>query len=306
MEPALSMNLDKLITETYPPIPLQTLANMVNSFPTATRGEKKSIIDELVSRHAVIQYSIGSGSIFHRTRAISSEPSKMYAQDALWRKNYTPSKGRANSPDTSVMYASHDIETSLSEIYHHAPWGDHHQEILVSGLKIIEGAEVRVIPIGEMGYLARTGFSFMFGEMDVLRGMINACPLDDIRSLTITDDFLGHCFSEDENYDISSYVAEKLFQKSPDSSAICYTSKRRPGGKNIAIRTSDFWNNWSIVSISKMRVEHLWRHFFKLRDITSMSSLTHENEIVWNDASEPVERFRVNVPGIVLSDISPG
>jgi hypothetical protein len=98
--------------------------------------------------------------------------------------------------------------------------------VVVSEFSIREHRNVRIAPIGEFTQIQRTGHGFLSGDgSQLVSSMLNACDIEQSRSLIITDTFLHECLTGHDNYEISSHVAMCAFEKHPEISVVAYTKR---------------------------------------------------------------------------------
>ncbi|UVL60845.1 RES domain-containing protein [Pseudomonas sp. B21-032] len=265
------------ITHKFPPLPLSELIARIERFSEAKLHEKHSLISDLVKVHPLLSMDFGAGSVFRRARKIDEHDYPSSVQDFLWRVGGKPSVGRANPEGFPVLYIADRPETAFSETHISDNF------VLLSELRIREGAKCRIAPIGEMLQVQRTGRGFLSGDASVaINNMLNACSIDQARSLLITDAFLFECLvGDDEKYLVSSFVSEAIFKKNRKISAVAYPSVRQHGAINFAVRIDDFWDSWSVVAARRMRARHLACGYYETTRTEHVLGITAEGKLVW-------------------------
>lgn len=267
----------KTITGSFKPLPLDYLLSRINEFKGASLELKRAIISEFVSVHPILSISFSKGSTFIRARKIGFNDYPQSVQDLLWRVDSKASAGRANPAGYPVLYIADRQETAFAETHVNGEF------VLLSQLQIRENANCQIAPIGELMKIQRTGRGFLSGDASsTINNMLNACDLNEAKSLCITDAFLFDCLvNDDEQYSISSFVAKSIFEKNKGVSVIAYPSVRQYGAINFAIKTSDFWKSWNIVSASRMYVRHLACGYYETSLTEHVVEITHQNKLIW-------------------------
>ena len=265
------------ITDQFPPLPLDELVYRIENFSSASLDKKHLLISDLVQVHPLVSMDFGACSVFRRARKIDENNYPSSVQDLLWRVGGVPSVGRANPEGFPVLYIADRPETAFSETH------INDDVVLLSELRIREGANCRIVPIGEMLQIQRTGRGFLSGDASAtINNMLNACSTDQARSLLITDAFLFKCLvGDDEQYLISSFVSESIFNKNRNISAVAYPSVRQHGAINFAVRTDDFWNSWSVVAARRLRVRHLALGFYETTRTEHVIGITAGGQLAW-------------------------
>ncbi|MCM2376948.1 RES domain-containing protein [Pseudomonas marginalis] len=265
------------ITEQFPPLELGLLQEKINNFAKFSLVEKHSFISELVRAHPLLSMEFTAGSIFRRARKIGRGDYPSSVQDLLWRVLDVPSVGRANPEGFPVLYVADRPETAFSETHVRDDY------ILLSELRIRNGAKCRIAPIGEMLQIQRTGRGFLSGDgSPTIDKMLNVCERREVQSLLIADAFLFECLVEDDDrYLISSFVAKEVFEKNRSISAVAFPSVRQHGAINFAIRTEDFWNSWGVFAARRMHVHHLACGYYDTQQTEHVVEIGSGGALVW-------------------------
>ncbi len=269
----------RTITEKFKPMELARLGLLLNKFQQKSLEERCQIIDELVAAHALLSVAWGEGWRFRRARILKNI-SANYVQDFLWPPNALASAGRANKPGQPVMYLADRTETALREIRLDAG------EVVLAEFSIQPGKQLRVLPIGEMLFINRTGHGRLLKERGLaLNDFMNACKHEEAQAYLITDAFLNEILSnEKEPYELSSHLCNALFEKYSDVSVIAYPSAQQLGAINFAVKTESFWNSWGVVSVSKFYAEHLAQGFYTLKKRTNVTGIYTSGKLQWGES----------------------
>jgi hypothetical protein len=267
------------ITEKFPPIPLADLVSAIRSYPSTTLDEQLALISLVVKHHPILHIRWGPGWGYKRARklGVGEYPSKVH--DLIWKPDAPAAVGRANPAGFQVLYLADRLETAFSEIR------VEDDAVLLAQFAILPGRSVQVAPIGELTQIHRTGRGFLSGDVsDAFSRLINACKLNEAKSLLMADTFLLGCLiGDDEDYVRSSYLAKCIFEKQRVVSMIAYPSVRQSGSLNFVIKSDQFWKNWGIHSASRGQVTHLACGYYSFTNIRHVIGITHEGALRWND-----------------------
>lgn len=263
------------ITEAFTPLPLNELICLVKDFAGMPISEQKNVIGILVSVHPIFNLNWKKGWRYRRVRKLEINESPSTVCDVIWRKNAPAQMARANSTGFPVIYLAHRQDTAFSEV------GVINDNVVISEYEILPTKAIRVAPIGEIMNIQRTGRGFLTPSSQCINEMLNACNLNEARSLLITDSFLFDCLNNRENnYELSSHVAMSIFKKSKVT-AIAYPSQRQFGGMNFAVRTENFWSDWGIRSVRFGKAKHLAQGYYKLENVKHVNGITCEGKFIW-------------------------
>ncbi|CRM98895.1 RES domain protein [Pseudomonas sp. 34 E 7] len=267
----------KTITGAYPPLPLKYLLSRINEFEEASLSLKHTIISELIDVHPILSVDFSKGSVFRRARKIEERDYPDSVQDLLWRQGGVASVGRANPEGYPILYVADRPETAFAETHIDGSF------VLLSELQIREGCKCRIAPIGEMIRVQRSGRGFLSGHASsTINDMLNACSLNEAKSLLITDAFLFECLVKDDvPYSISSFVAKSVFEKNNQISAVAFPSVRQDGAINFAVKTEDFWKAWGVVGARRMYVRHLKCGFYETSLTEHVVEVTPQGKLIW-------------------------
>ncbi|WP_434695814.1 RES family NAD+ phosphorylase [Pseudomonas sp. Z1-14] len=268
----------KTITDSYPPLPLKYLLSLIREFENASLSLKQTIISELIKVHPILSVDFSKGSVLRRARKIEERDYPESVQELLWRLGGVASVGRANPEGYPVLYVADRPETAFSETHIEGSF------VLLSEIQIRDGCKCRIAPIGEMVRVQRSGRGFLSGDASsIINNMLNACSLNEAKSLLITDAFLFECLVKDDApYSVSSYVAKSVFEKNSNISAIAYPSVRQGGAINFAVKTEDFWKSWGVVGARRMHVLNLACGFYGTSMTEHVVEITTQGKLVWD------------------------
>lgn len=270
------------LTQAFPPLPLDELLSLIRDFASMPIDEKKAVIDRLVRVHPTFNLNWGQGSRYRRCRVIENGEIPDHVDQLIWRAGVPARLGRANPEGFQVLYLADRPETALSET--RVTSGD----VVITDFVIREGCSIRVAPIGEMANVQRTGRGYLSNEVagDV-DNMINACDYYEVRSLLITDAFLWDCFVGNDSYELTSYVANAIFDKNDRINAIAYPSRRQFGAVNFAVKIDTFWDAWGIEAVRYGHAVHLAMGYYDFRGEKGVDGIHNDGRLRWTSLHDP-------------------
>lgn len=206
------------ITEKHPPLPLDELTAALAAFPAMSKSEKQGLITRLVARHPTLSYNWGGRWRYRRARKLRCDQDPATVDELIWRKDAPATQGRANPTGFPILYLADRRDTAFCEVR------VANDRVLLAEFEILPGRSIRLVPIGEMTQIQRTGRSFLGGDASAkISDFINACDREEGTSLLITDSFLLECLtSRTDDYEISSWVARSIFDKHSFVSVVAY------------------------------------------------------------------------------------
>lgn len=268
------------ITELYPPMDLDEIVEVVNSFDQYSIERKFEAISDIVSRHPFLSFPTKNDTReFYRAR-VSKNRSFPFSYKGLVWNHSAPSQGsRLNAEGDVVLYVANQANAALSEV------GADDDFVIMSTLRIQAGKSVRFLPIGTLANIMRSNSAHLdFTEEHVtpIRSKMLECPFREMQSLLIADEFIYNCImAEDKDYIISSKTASLIFKRFPDIDAISYPSKKFRAATNYAIKTNSFWDKWEIRAACSVNVKHLALGHFMYSDIRSVESIDDNGLMAW-------------------------
>ena len=234
------------------------------------------VIERLVAVHPTLNVKQGPGWAFRRCRTYADGEMPLHVDDVIWRKDVSAKLGRANPAGYQVLYVADRRDTALVETH------VTHAVASVAEFCIQPGKSVRVVPIGEMTQIIRTGRGFLSGDASkTISDCLNACPPAEARSLLITDAFLLHCLVGHDDYDVSSHVAHSIFTKLPAVGAIAYPSRRQQGAINYAVRVDGFWDTWALRSVRYGTATHLAMGYYSMPVDIAVDGVFPDGRLHW-------------------------
>ena len=279
------------ITEAHPPVPLDELVTLIKGFDSLVTEDKKAVIARLVATHPSFNVAWGGGWRYRRCRKLDAEGRPNTVDDLIWRKGVPATLGRANPAGYQVLYLADRQDTALQE----AQVVD--GPAVVAEFEIQVGRSIRIVPIGELFQVHRTGRGWLVGDHSpTITNMLNSCNRDDARSLLITDAFLLHCLVGHDDYNVSSQVALSVFEKLPMVSAVTYPSRRQLGAINFAVRVARFWEDWALKSVRYGWARELAMGFYKVSDAQAVSGIYQDGRLEWEALDNPDERIDLGPP----------
>ncbi|GAB4062400.1 RES domain-containing protein [Uliginosibacterium sediminicola] len=280
------------ITEQFPPLPLDGLIAEIAAFSTYTLDEKRAFIRRLVQVHPALNLDMNlTGRYFRRARKLEeSDPLPNNVDEVIWRKDVPARLGRANTEGFSVLYLAIHTDTAFSETLAGTP--DRQGRMVIADFAIQPGASIRVLPIGALHIVQRTGKGFFGESQKALNDMVNACDRTAAKSLLIADAFLFECLAKEDDYSVSSCVAMSIFNKLPSISAIAYPSKRQRFAINFAVRTDSFWDGWGLHAVRCGQAKHLAQGYFSFTPDNHVVGITAAGNFQWQE-DLPTEGMRL-------------
>lgn len=265
------------LAEAHPPMDIDVLSDRIKSFSVMPHAEQAAFVKELISIHPIMSVN-WSGGVFNRVRALHSPTCLNSVSQVVWPENRPAAPGRISMDGHPVIYLASSRETALSETrVIDGP-------VALARFDVIPGQSMRVLPIGELMLILRRGFGTLIRNEAAksLGDMVNRLPLDQERSLAITNAFLYELVtSQCEDYRLSSFVSQEIFNKIPNIDAIMYPSRLQLAGINLAVRRDRFWNLFGLESFTQARAEHLAAGYYRLSDITQVNGVHANGDLAW-------------------------
>lgn len=273
--------MTQLLTEAHPPIPLEELLERLHGFQTALLEAKKELIADLVAAHPLLNVAWGEGWRYRRARIVANDAPLEHVREFLWPPK--PSEGRLSVGQRHIFYVADRVETALRESDVQAA------HVALSEFVIRPGLSTHVCPIGELAAFIRTGRGNLIPALDALKDAINACPRDQARSLLITDAFLYEQLAGQDDYALSSCVAELVFSKLPQVTVLAYRSKKQHGAMNFGVSVDSFWNTWGLFSARRCNATHLAQGVYRLDALRHVTGIHTDGRLEWSGEPEAVE-----------------
>lgn len=149
------------ITQTYPPVPLHELVDLIRSFPSQSVERQGEIIRRLVDVHPIVNLDWSAGWRYRRARTWQQQAMPQNIREIIWRKDVPAQLGRANPAGFTVLYLADRVETALVEI-------DATANTLIAEFGILPDRRIRIAPIGELSQIQASGILAIFR-----RGSVN-------------------------------------------------------------------------------------------------------------------------------------
>lgn len=273
------------IVDAFPPMKIDVLCKNIKKFPSMSFQEQSRFVTELVKLHPIVNIVWEGGELL-RVRALGVEGEISTVKDVIWPESKPDKPGRLHVDGHPVVYLASSGETALRETR------VEDSIVALARFHSLPGTAIRTCPIGEMVLLLRTGRGRMLNEENarMLLGMLNACPLEQARSLAIADTFLSEVLTKPgDDYRLTSLVSQAIFQKNIDIDAILYPSQVQTAGLNIAVRRDRFWKKLGLASVTQARAEHLATGFFRLSKIKQVNGIFTGGNFKWADGYAPQE-----------------
>lgn len=269
------------LTDRFPQMPPAACRAALETLLAAGDDEARAAaIVRLLEHQPVVNYAYEVGQTFWRARPLAADTRFAFDREMLWPP-VASGAGRAHRPGTPMLYVAAKRDTALAEC--DAAPGDLFQLV---GLKIKPSMQARLIPLGEMFQVQRTGIS-LTGSPErarIIDGLLNAGGRESAEGIVYIDAFLDDEFSRPGNHGLTGLLAEHLFAKAGMPDGILYLSVKQKGGRNVAIRPAAFVERWDIVSSSVVRVrEALGFGMFVLDHIAHADGIFMDGRFRWKE-----------------------
>lgn len=274
-----------LLTDKHPPMDLKDLCAIIKKYELLSKKEKKKAIKKIISYHVTLTLEYSFRELF-RVRKIDNGEKISSFKDIIWPPENINIPGRASINGSTTMYLSSTKDTALSE----ARINKH--RIAIARFRNLEEG-THIFPVGELHLVTERGFGELLSneESKCILDIINACPIEKARSIIIADKFIYKVFTskDDDNYEMTSFIVDCIFNKIPKIDTIGYRSQMREGGYNLAIRSDKFWEKWGISSVTTADAEHLVLQYYKLSRLFSVSGIYNNGDFKWEEDSSNIE-----------------
>ena len=275
----------------------ERLVRLIRRFPDFDLAQKQAFLRLLVDIHPTLSGRWGGGWTYRRVRKLDAAYVPKHTDELIWRKGVPAPLMRANPAGYSLLYLGDRMDTAFRE----ARVED--DPVAVTTFQILIGHSSRIATVGEHLWLNRQGRGYLLCHEKSLAEhftkMHNACDFEAAQALLMTDSFLLECFTNREaDYEISSVIAEAMFDKIPEISAIAFPSVRQPGAVNFAVRVETFFDHWGIHAVRLGRATHLTQGFYRFTDYQHVSHVDADGKLSWRDSTNRAcHLFEPWVPG---------
>jgi hypothetical protein len=213
---------------------------------------------------------------YRRVRKLESTALPEKVDELIWRKDIPAVLGRANPAGFQVLYLGDRRDTALTEARIEDDFA------VIAEFSIREERSTRIAPIGELTQIQRSGRGFLSGDQSQhVSDLINACEPDEALSLLVNDAFLLDCLLGHDDYEISSHVALKVFEKTPAITAIAFPSRRQRGAINFAVRVQSFWRDFALVAVRHAQVRHMGFGYYQLNHVRNVDRIDNDGKLHW-------------------------
>ncbi|HBR7470229.1 RES domain-containing protein [Klebsiella pneumoniae] len=269
----------KTIIEQFPPLSVDELVTGINNFPQYNIAMKKEFLAKLIKHHPLLYVDWGEGSSYYRARYMGNDASPIdHVSKILCPPKEIRSYGRIDSDENEILYTASSKNTALNELKN---YNNSFNYYTIATFRIYNS--IKVLPIGELSHTQVTGRGMLLGnQSQSINKLINACNPDEVTRLLITDKFLSDSLMSD-NYNITSYVANCIFEKNSDIYVIAYPSKQYPGGINFAIKNKVIWNHLGINAVRYAQIRHLACGYFEERNTRHVKGITQRGKLIWDE-----------------------
>jgi hypothetical protein len=228
---------------------------------------------------------LNENQVWHRGRPCPEGKRYDRVADISYPKE-NQSYGRASGPGQSVLYASRNISTVLSELGTASG-----QCVQLMATRVKPGAICKSDIIGEFAYIHNSGLSLLGYDKSIeLVESLRAKPDDLLLRTVLLDAFLADQFAQrvkrGHDYRLTSAVAQMLLQSRAES--IMFPSVEQHGGLNIAVPGEIFDDKFEVLWSDLVRVHYLGYGQYKIEVLASSSQIAGDGCIKWS--ANPVQR----------------
>ncbi len=269
--------MPQLIIDAYPPLDFNYLVEIGKNYRYLKIDNKKKILDTVVSAHPVFNCALDSAQIYYRVRIVGKN-SITHVEDVIWPKSSTEASVRFGD----ICYLSNSLFTALDE-----KEVKHDEIVIITKFRMIPESEIRLFPIGEIDSIVRSGKGYFVEkkeDVEKIQNIINACTFKNYYATLayiMQDSFLFEQLTC-KNHIISKYTLQKILNNlQAKIDVVGFPSVKRRGGRNIGVATNNFWNNWAILSISKIHVKRLPFGYYDLIFLEHVSDIGRDGIFYW-------------------------
>lgn len=252
-----------------------------------------------MDEYKVLSFEIGRGSIFYRARKVSQDPF-----DTVTEMGCPPAPctnaGRMNDPMEPIFYSATRMETALLEL--DAREGEHFQ---IMGVRVKPNHSIRLLSLGELCYLQRTGRLKSLGEdpQGGISAWLNNMGYEKGRLLVFIDAFFSEVLSDtsasDMDYVRSRILTRLAFEKSRAGGAF-FPSVQDAYGMNLAIKVDAFNKNFHPVCMRHLKIVRRRRYgTFDWLIINDAKDIGEDGKIHWG---KPEDSRYGNLFGLTLEE----
>lgn len=268
------------ITEKYPPLPLNEITKIANEFENYSTDQQTKTISRIIDLHPFLNFSTEKDNRdFYRARIARNGAFPFNYTGLLWNHSAPAQQARLNLPGDAVLYIANQANAAYMEV------GVQNEMIILTRLSIQKDKHVSFLPLGTYTAITRSNAAHLdFSENHIIetRKKLLACPIHELQSLLIADEFIYNCImNEDKDYFISSYTANLIFKKYASVDVISYPSKKLRAATNYAVKTQNFWEKWEISSAATLNVKHLALGQYQLSNLRSVDNIDESGFLSW-------------------------
>ncbi len=241
------------------------------------------ILNLITDSHAFLSIDINEETIFYRARILyDKQPISDLNLLVAKKHEDVKSYGRCNIPGKSILYASINIETILSEL-----GVDVGQTVQYIAFKKKKNTAVKCTIISEIDHVRRYGKSSIGGQefVDVIKKNLEQLSELERLKLHLVDAFISEKFRNvvkyPYEYKTTSLFSQIVFEQNFD--AFYYPSVAHLGGFNIAITPDAFNDNFEIINSEVIIITDSMGYGMYANEIKFKSKEIKDGVITWLD-----------------------
>jgi hypothetical protein len=280
------------LTTQHPPLPLDVLIELRAQIASGAslRPKLEDALRTLARTHPLLNYTWETGHTFWRGRTRAASERYPSLQEMLWPPPAYAKIGRSNLVGESILYICDHLPTAVAELsdVNGCP-------MQFIALEIRPGETARFAPIGELAAIGTTGHSLVAKDdesINMLLGVLGACPADDAQRLILADQLIFEAFSLPGRHDIASMIAHEIRNKVPDLDGVMYGSTKKAGAINIAMRPTSCESKCQIVAglaADLCRVEEGGK--CKIDGIEPVAAVDDSGAFIWSEVRQSDTRI---------------
>jgi RES domain len=230
-----------------------------------------------------------------RVRRLAQDEVFSNVSQAIYPPTAPKFAGRANLPDTRVLYAASNVRVALDEAEASAG-----ERFCVAWLRMRADRSHPAYVIGEIESIFNKGSSSVGSRENEDAFMrLSAADHGDLEKAFFVDALLAHMFRRDsKDYQVTSLVANQSFI---NGHGLVYPSVRTVGGFNFALLDALFDTHHEIVCVEEIVVEQFLGHScYTLQKLRRSCKFDPDGRIDWDANFELPYEWRIG-SGIVVS-----
>lgn len=250
----------------------------------------------LLDEHILIEMELHRGTTFWRGQKCDDENGYANRSRLSYPPALTARKGRLNDEGASCHYSAQQINTVLAEL--DARKGEYFH---IVGIKICRDEAIRVITIGDLFHVHKTGHTRTLGldPDNSFSKLLNSYPLEKGQTVVYIDAFLAGLLADREakatDYLISRRLAVLAFQRS-EALGMFYPSVPDQLGMNFAMLPPGYDSKTQIVCSQVIRIKTRRRFcFYEYEVCREATGISPGGDFAWRKPESQKRRFCFNL-----------